>query len=307
VIERRKLCHDGDVWLLKAFRARDGGIRLLSVGSEIRAWDPATGDHVATFDDVGSSWNYVEVCHPVGRDPVLAVATEDGVEWFDAVTGARCYEDTLVGTVWGLATARMRNGPDVLFGAGHMAPYPIHRWDAGTGAMLPDLGEHDDHIVAVAAVVLPGGSVMAAATGWSHTIHRWDPATGSEYGPPLEGHTGIVNDMDAVTLPDGRVLLLSGDSGGVVRRWDAVTGEPVGDPIKAHPENATVLAMRATGKPQMLTSGNDQVIRRWDAATGELLDEPASGFNPILLTIDGTLGIAAGGARGLFVEPLHLS
>jgi WD40 repeat protein len=307
VIETRVLSHPGVVWRLRSFRAPDGGVRLLAVGDVILAWDPVTGEQVAAFDDVQSSWNDVEVCHPVGRDPVVAVATEDGVEWFDALTGARCYPETTSDTVWGLAAARMPDGTDVLFGAGYMGPYPILRWDAATGGVLPDLGEHDDHIVAVAAVALPDGSVMVAATGWSHTIHRWNPATGAEYGRPLVGHTSIVHYMDAIALPDGRVLLASGDSEGVVRRWDAVTGDPVGTAIKAHPEEATVLGVRIAGRPQLLTSGADQVIRRWDAVTGELLDEPGAGFNPVLLTVGGTRAIAAGGPGGLVVGPLRLS
>jgi hypothetical protein len=61
------------------------------------------------------------------------------------------------------------------------------------------------------------------------------------------------------------------------------------------------------GKPQLLTSGKDQVIRRWDAVTGELLDEPAAGFNPVLLTVGGTLAMAAGGPGGVVVGPLRLS
>jgi hypothetical protein len=68
-----------------------------------------------------------------------------------------------------------------------------------------------------------------------------------------------------------------------------------------------VLAVRIAGQPQLLTSGTDQVIRRWDAVTGELLDEPAARFNPVLLTVGGTLAVAAGGPGGLVVGPLQLS
>ncbi|GAA1600445.1 WD40 repeat domain-containing protein [Catellatospora bangladeshensis] len=293
---------------LTTFRAPDGGVRLVSSGSDaLYAWDPATGEQTAMFE---GEWGVfaTEICHPDGRGPVLALATEYGVEWFDAATGARCHgESAFCDTVWDLAVARTPDGAETLFGAGYCGPHPIYRWDAATGALLPDLGEHDNHIVAVAVVTLPGGKLMVSATGWSRTIHRWDPATGAELGPPLAGHTAIVNAMSSAALPDGRVLLVSGDSAGVVRRWDAVTGEEVGKPIKAHPASATVLTTLVAGHPQLLTSGDDQVIRRWDAVTGELLDEPAAGCSPVLLTVGGVSSIATCCPVGVTVRPFQLS
>lgn len=168
---------------------------------------------------------------------------------------------------------------------------------------MEDLGEHDNHITSVAALMMPDGGELVAAGGWSNTIYRWDPETNCSFGRPLDGLDGVVHTM---LLPDGRLMLASADSAGDVRRWDAVTGEPIGSPIKAHPCATTVLAIHAQGNPQLLTSGDGEIIRRWDAISGKLLAEVAEGFEPVLLTIDSTPTMAAEGSHGLALHPFQL-
>ncbi|MEU8078800.1 WD40 repeat domain-containing protein [Catellatospora citrea] len=303
------LPHPGTAWVLRTFRGPDGGVRLLSGGSEaVRAWDPSSGEQVTVFDTDWPGTHDFVVCHPDGRDPVLAVATEDGVWWHDAITGeAIGGDESITDMIWGMAAARMPDGTQTLFGAGYSHPFVIHRWDATSRQALPDLGSHDDHIVAASVIELPDRDPIVLATGWSHTIHRWDPTTGLEVGPPLERHKGIVHWMKAITLAAGRTLLVSGDSAGEVRRWDLLTGEPVGSPIQAHPGDATVLPLWAGGRAQLLTSGDDDVVRRWDALTGELLGEPAAGFDPVLLTISGEQTIATAGPGGVRITRLSLT
>ncbi len=293
------------VWWLASFHRLDGALGLVAAGREaVWALDPVTGAPTAMFDDLQWAPTDIAVCRRAGREPVLAVATELGLEWFDPVTGASCYGPTTDDTIWSLTTAPAIAGTDTLFGAGHRAPYPIHRWDASTGAMQPDLGEHDNHIVCVAALASPDGTQLVAATGWSGPIYLWDPATGDQHGPPLAGHESIVHAMDTVRLPDGRLLLASADSAGQIRRWDVGTGSPIGDPIQAHPEYASVIAMPTAGGAQLLTSGSDKVIRRWDAITGALLGDVGTGNNTIILTIDGIRMLAIGGSQHLTLQPL---
>jgi WD40 repeat protein len=307
VIEQRVLPHPGMVWHLKAFRTREGLQRILSAGPEaIRVWDPDTGQQTAAFDDLAWALNAVEVCHLDGRNPVVAIGTDDGVEWFDVLTGSPCYGPTVSDTIWGLAATRTPDGANTLFSTGYMSPFMIHRWDAATGRQLADIGPHDDHLVAISAVNVPGHPVMVAATGWAEVIYRWDPFSGLEYGPPLVGNTSIIHMMDTAALPDGQVMLVTGDSDGTVRRWDVYSGEQIGAPIKAHDEQATVHVLSYRGRPQILTSGQDEIVRRWDALSGELLDEPARGFKPLPLTIDGAPAVATGGKNGLTIAPLLL-
>ncbi|BCJ73592.1 hypothetical protein CS0771_31360 [Catellatospora sp. IY07-71] len=309
MFEERVLPHPGTAWVLRTFRGPGGGTRLLTGGSDVvRAWDPATGEQVTVFDADWPGTHDFIVCHPRGRTPVLAVSTEYGVWWHDALTGEELGRDESVDdTVAGMSVARMRDGTLTLFGAGFLGPFTVHRWDAATRQPLPDLGSHDDHIVAVSAIEVPGRDPIVLATGWSKVIYRWDPATGSQIGPPLAGHESIVHWMRAVTLADGRTLLATGDSAGEVRRWDPLTGEPVGTPIQAHPGSATVLPLRVGDHAHLLTSGDDEVVRRWDALTGELLDEPAAGFGPVLLSIGGEQAIATGGRGGVRIARLRLT
>ncbi|GAA1390999.1 WD40 repeat domain-containing protein [Catellatospora chokoriensis] len=311
MFQERVLPHPGMAWVLRDFRGPDGGVRLLAGGPDAaRAWDPATGEQVTVFDAGWPGTSDFLVCHPDGCAPVLAVATENGVWWHDTVTG-ECLEvdESTSDQVVGLATARMPDGTHTLFGAGFLGPFAILRWDAATRRPLPDLGGHDDHLAAVAVVGLPGRGPLVTATGRTHAIHRWDPATGAEIGAPLVGHDAIAHWMGSVALPDGRTLFVSGDYGGTVRRWDPLTGEAVGGPIKAHQDHATVLPLLVDGRPQLLTSGigADDVVRRWDALTGELLDEPAPGFSPVVLTVDGEQLIATASPAGVRIGPLRLT
>lgn len=284
------------VWNVAAVRLPDGNFRLVGEGPEVplTAWDPVTGAATMVFERKGWAANDIAACHPRGANPMIAVSHDDGVEWFDAVTGEPQSAVRKAGGIWGLAVG------GTMFGAGQGDPFSIHRWDAATGEVLPGLGRHDDHIVGVTAFRLPGDTEIVAAGGWSHAVHRWDTTTGLEHGRPLTGHEDVVQWLDSTVLPDGRVLLVSGDAGGVVCRWDAVTGEAVGAPIRAHEEAATVLAVGG----HVFTSGSDEVIRRWDAVTGELLGEIGHGFDPVLFTLDGRRALAAGGSRGLSVHPL---
>ncbi|MEV0459618.1 WD40 repeat domain-containing protein [Catellatospora methionotrophica] len=311
MFEERLLPHPGIPWILRTFHGPDGGVRLLAAGSDTAlAWDPVTSEQVAVFDDGWPGTCDFVVCHPEGRDPVLAVATEEGLWWHDSRTGLRIEDDGAgTDTIWGLAHARMPDGTHTLFGANYFDPHVINRWDVATRRPLPDLGSHDNHIVAVAVVELPGRGPLVTATGWSHTIHRWDPLTGVEIGAPLVGHEKIVRWMDAVTLPDGRTLFVTADFGGQVRRWDPLTGEAVGEPIQAHQDVTTVLPLLVNGRAQLLTSSDTPggVVRRWDALTGELLDEPATGFNPVLLTVCGEQVIATATPDGVRLAPLRLT
>ncbi|MBV1853513.1 WD40 repeat domain-containing protein [Catellatospora tritici] len=306
VVDKLALPHPEKAWRLEVFHTSDGRPRLVSGGSDvICVWDPVSGEQLVEYEaEIG--WFGFAVCRPDGGEPLVALGTEDGVEWFDAETGRAHSAETCPDQIWDVTAIRMPDGTETLFGAGYSHPHPIHRWDASTRKPLPQLGEHSNHIVAVAACTLPDGNVMVAATGWARTIHRWDPVTGTELGPPLAGHRDIVHWMDTVDVPGRGLLFLSGDFGNVVRRWDAVTGEAVGELIKVHSGLASVRALTVAGRPQLLTSSEDRVIRRWDALTGELLGEPGTGLDPVVLSVGGELVVAACEMDHVTVQPLRL-
>ncbi|MEU4161490.1 hypothetical protein [Actinoplanes sp. NPDC026670] len=290
---------------MTAFHLADGRARLAAVcfDGTIRALDPVTGEPTTTFRQVQGAANGIAVCRRPGREPVLAVATDEGVEWFDTVSAEPCHWPTVDDNVWGLAVGR---GGEVLYASGYFPPAPIHRWDATTGAMLAPLGRHDDHLVALAVLTRSDGTEMIASTGWAGGIQRWDPVTGETCGSPLHGHEAFVHELGAARLPDGRLLLVSLDSGGELRRWDAVTGEQIGGAIRGLEQlgsGRSLLVISTGGRPRILVSAGG-VIRQWDALTGAALADIAEGDGPVLLDLDGVPTIAATCGDGILLHPL---
>jgi WD40 repeat protein len=186
--------------------------------------------------------------------------------------------------------AKDRGHGEILYGTGDRSPYPIHRWDASTGAMLPDLGKHRDYIVNVRVLNLPDGREIVLSNGWEDEFHRWDPATGEEVEPPMTGHEMGVFGLDSVPLPDGRLLLVTCDLNGGLRRWDASTGQEIGsagdDATPCGPSRDIVAVWTEDG-PQVFIGETDGICRR-DALTGELLETFAEEDEaPALVRIEG--------------------
>jgi WD40 repeat protein len=273
----------------------DGVVRLVS-GSDwdVRVWDLTTGAELARSPDHYSGINSMAVCQLVDSHPVIAVATEDGVSWWDPVTGDEPYPDADVGTMWALAAAATPDGAVTLFGAAHLGrPFPVHRWDAASGRLGTPLGHHDDCVKSVSALPLAGG-LMVASGDDSGVVRRWDALTATEVGTPLTGHD-LVLALALTRFADGRVLLASGCRDSTLRRWDAFTGELIGSQTGAHADGLISLCAAVIGgQPQLISAGCDGVVRRWDAASGDLIDEPLSGYSATVFTINGTYLIAAG-------------
>lgn len=101
-------------------RARSGQVVLLSSceGQEIRRWDMFTGRMLWCSADAWSA-NALAVASPPGGNPVVAVATEDGVLRLDALTGAELdgYEMAADDTIWDVATGILPDGRAFIAGA----------------------------------------------------------------------------------------------------------------------------------------------------------------------------------------------
>ncbi|MER7673144.1 hypothetical protein ABTY61_32445 [Kitasatospora sp. NPDC096128] len=90
------------------------------------------------------------------------------------------------------------------------------------------------------------------ATGSSDlTVRIWDPATGTEVGRPLTGHTGRVWAVAVFTAADGTARLATGSSDLTVRIWDPATGTEVGRPLTGHTGRVWAVAVftAADGTP----------------------------------------------------------
>jgi WD40 repeat protein len=128
-------------------------------------------------------------------------------------------------------------------------------------------------VYAVAFGAGTDGRPLLASANYDGTVRLWDPATGTQVGNPLRGHTGPVNTVAFGTGADGQPLLASGglDSrDGTVRLWDPATGTQVGDPLTGHtgPVTAVAFGVDADGRPLLASAGFDSTVRLWDPTTG---------------------------------------
>jgi WD40 repeat protein len=239
--------------------------------------------------------NGIAVCQLDAR-PVIVVATEDGISWWDPITGGEPYLEANVSTVWAVAAL---TSPEVVtvFGAAHGQPWPVYRWDAWSGRQMPPVGHHDICIIAVTAAPLPGRSLVASGDE-AGCVHCWDASTAAEAGPPLDAHETTVLALAINSFRDGRALLTSGSADGDICRWDPFTGQLVGRRLSAH--TGPIISLCATaieGREQLISTGGDGTVRRWDANTGELLDDSLTGYCATVWTTNRTTMIAAAGTH----------
>ena len=73
----------------------------------------------------------------------------------------------------------------------------------------------------------PGRRTLLATAGLDAAVRLWDPATGTQIGEPLTGHTDRVGAMCAVPRPGRRTLLATAGLDATVRLWDPTTGTPI--------------------------------------------------------------------------------
>jgi hypothetical protein len=100
----------GEVTKVVGFAGPGAGLRLVTSGNggPLSVWDPVGGEPTAALD--GPEWepNDIVVCRRRDDSPVVAISTDLGVEWYDTVTGQRCFGRTSADTIWGLAAGRFK-------------------------------------------------------------------------------------------------------------------------------------------------------------------------------------------------------
>ncbi|WP_430379381.1 WD40 repeat domain-containing protein [Streptomyces sp. B1-3] len=270
-------------------------------GSEFQCWDVRTGELVWRDGEGVSDCNDTVLVRNPGGGLSLAAATEDGVEWWDALTGRyhpeRASEE---GTVWALSAGQLGGGP-VLFGAGNDGT--VYRWDGNSGAALeePRFGVGSgSSAMAVGVVPLPSGESVIVAGDDAGRLWRWDSVTGNPLEEPTVGHDSKVRIIRALPLlATGKALFVSSDQEGVLRRWDAQTGELVGPPMETGTSVFTLATARVDGTDLLLAAGADETVRAWDVETGEGIGLAVQGVAVSGLTQrDGATLLATGTARG---------
>ncbi|BCY13016.1 WD40 repeat domain-containing protein [Actinoplanes sp. L3-i22] len=272
----------------------DGVDMLLSSdGTTIQVHDPRTGQLVSSSAPF-TKINEIAAVPTGWRDPLIAVSADESLSWLNPRTGEPAFLPDKSALVFPLATW----AGTLIAGSGH-PPYPLLRWDAGTGTRLEPLGVHRDQVTAITVLNQldqPDVPVICAGDR-SGSVRRWNPRTGAQIGPALDVGDEVIGAITPVSLPDGRQLIAAATAD--LYRWDAITGEAIGAPVVIDSYAVgSLTAVEVNGRPQLITVGHDQVVHRWDAETGERVGEAAPGRCATVLHHYGQLTLAIGTLDG---------
>ncbi|MFF8189987.1 WD40 repeat domain-containing protein [Streptomyces bobili] len=118
----------------------------------------------------------------------LAIGTEDGIEWWNALTGQRRPDLTWEGwTIWAVSVGELPDGRPILLGAGHDGV--MYRWDVFTGELLgtSPAGVGGGSMMAVGFVPSPDGAGLVVSGDEAGRISRWNAVDGYQVGEPILG------------------------------------------------------------------------------------------------------------------------
>jgi WD40 repeat protein len=278
-----------------------GEVVLLSTsaGYDVCRWDAATGRlswQFAGTDPVSA----VAVARPPNRGPLVAVATDMGVERVDAVTGVALPDKDMgeTDTIWDVTCGLLPDARAFIAAAAQCEGL-VHYWDAATAEPLgPPLTGDERPVKAITSMTLPDGTALIAAEDEAGTIRRWDAATGEPVGSTIRDAGNYTMQLVSLVMPGNRALLASLDMDGTLSRWDAITGEQIGAPLNLGPDAATLAGGSLNGTGLLFISMIGGPIQVFDAGTGRPTNTPLPGVNPSALTChDGSMLLATGRSR----------
>ncbi|WP_435292977.1 WD40 repeat domain-containing protein [Streptosporangium sp. G11] len=146
---------------------------------------------------------------------------------------------------------------------------PSRVWDLRTGdgftpspqaGPLPPLPVAD---VRAAAITVVDGWPVAVTGDAEGGVRRWNLRTGQEAGPPLRGHSGVVNSV-AVAVVDGRPVAVTGGDDSTVRLWDLAAGEEMPAPFQVHCGRIKQVAIAYIAEGPVAISLSEDDLRVWD-------------------------------------------
>jgi RNA polymerase sigma factor (sigma-70 family) len=303
---RRCRGHEGEV---RCFAFAPDGKTLASSSADgtIRLWDPATGKELRRL--LGHKGTVPALSYGPGGK-VLASGGEDGViRFWEAESGKELKQLKVAGPVqslviideqtvaWGaregfIHLVDVKTGKEarrlakhiswvsdlccsrdgkVLASVGGGMDFAVHRWQVETGKMLsPPPDTHRLQVVSLSFA--PDGRTLASAS-WDGTVRFWNPGTGEEARPAIEGRGTCA----VVYSRDGKLLATVDDGGMSVRILDEVSrkelrrldhpGSGNFQSLAFSPDGKTL----ATGENRLFGTDFEGVIGLWDVTTGKEL------------------------------------
>ncbi len=200
---------------------------------------------------------------------------------WDAASGA-CLQ-TFTHTHGVEAVAFSPNGKYVASG-----DWSVHLWDAETGALVRDIGEHDGSAISSLAFS-PDGTLLAC--GSRDTARIWNVESG-QLLYTFTGHTASVNSISF--SPDGKQVA-TGSSDETVRVWDISSGILLRI-YEEHKTRIDSLAVSVDGR-QLALGGWPVSAQVVDLATGQPLNLAATSYG---MYADGSVALSKDGRQVLY-------
>jgi WD40 repeat protein/serine/threonine protein kinase len=244
--------HDGKRVISLANKIKEDG---REIGSEIKVWDIATHEAIASFDKLPASLSCA-----LSPDGKLAAASGIGsaiVRLWDVTSGRELPSLGDAGR-WGGVVAFSPDGKRLAFGGMR----GVNIWDVATGKSLATYRGASEFILG--AAFSPDGKRLATASPLG-LVELWDTATGQKVRT-IKGHAGGV--WSVAFSPDGEHLASAG-SDGALKVWDT-KGDS--DPITIPVSRGDWFSLLSPDGQTVLTGIADNTIRLWDAATGQPRD-----------------------------------
>jgi WD40 repeat protein len=136
---------------------------------------------------------------------------------------------------------------------------------------------------------------MLATVGPRYALQLWDLAGRRPVGPPLRGHTDLVEEL--AFSPDG-TLLASASRDKTVRLWSVADHREVGQPLKGYDEGADSVVFSPDGKT-LVAGGYSDTVRFWNVASRRQIGQLKGGTYDVALSRDGAILATANGDRSV--------
>ena len=309
VLQEMNSGHVVAVWALTHWEESHNVHRLASAGLDgiLRVWDPDTGSLVAQAPARhGPGIWALTVGVQDGRHVVYSGSLDGSIQAWDGESALPQGQPRAAHTasVSDLVCWQGSDGSLSLASVGDDSA--VSFWHALDGWSATDTGTHHGGLLSVAHWTPDGQEHRVVTAGTDRTVRLWDPATGTEAGPPLAdagsgGFWGLCSWLDE----DGSPRIALGGFDGSLSIWNPLTGSRQGTlPSPEGPDVRALVCWQTDDGRTRIASTNGSEIRVWDPVSCHAVGTPLRGHLSSIraLTVwrasDGTARLASAGDDG---------